>query len=125
MVATPSRSEVAEIYDGDPTSNGSGDLSDTQADALITAAVDMHDNVYSDRILFTSEALNGDQAVKYLAAHKWAIALGDTVTSEGQAGANVTYNVSTATDRALTRTKYGLEYLEYLRDEPNISVFRT
>lgn len=125
MVSTPTRAEVAVVYNGDPTTNGSGDLSDSDADDLITAAVDMHDNIFSDNILFASEVLNGDQAVKYLAAHKWAIALGDEIQSEGQAGGNVTRVVPTTTERALSRTKYGQEYLEYVRGEPNISVFST
>lgn len=125
MVSTPSREEVAAIYDGDPTSAGTGDLSNNDADALIAAAVSMHDNVYSKDVLFTSSALDDDEAVKYLAAHKWAITLGDEVGSESQAGASVTYHVSTATARSLSRTKYGSEYLEYLRSEPNIGVFRT
>jgi len=125
MVATPTRAEVATVYDGNPTSAGTGDLSDPDADALITAAVDMYNNVFSDNILFQGETLDGDQAVKYLAAHKWAIALGDEIQSEGQAGANATYNIPTSTERALSRTKYGQEFLEYVRGEPNISVFST
>lgn len=130
MVTTPTRAEVATVYEGDPTSAGTSDLTDNDADALITAAVSMHDALFSDQLLFTSESVDEDEAVKYLAAHKWALTLGDEVSSESQAGANVTYHVSTATARSLSRTKYGAEYLEYLRSEgedgvPNIGVFRT
>lgn len=125
MVSTPTRAEVATVYDGDPTDSGTGDLSNNDADALIDAAVSMHDNIYSRNVLFTATALDEDEAVKYLAAHKWAITFGDEVSSESQAGANATYHVSTATARSLSRTKYGSEYLEYLQSEPNIGVFRT
>lgn len=126
MVTTPTRAEVATVYDGDPTSSGTGDLSNDDADALIDAAVSMHENVYARDVLFTSTALDGAEAVKYLAAHKWSLSLGDGVSAESQAGANVTYHVSTATARSLSRTKYGSEYLEYLSEgEPNISIFST
>lgn len=125
MVATPTRAEVAVVYDGDPTSTGTGDLSDSDADDLITAAVEMYEQVYSDQLLFLPEGSNADQAVKWLAAHKWAIALGDTVDSESQGGANATYTSPTSTERSLGRTKYGQEFLEYFRDRPNIGVFRT
>lgn len=125
MVTTPTRAEVAVVYDGDPTTSGTSDLSNDDADALITSAVSMHDNVYSQNINFTATALDEAEAVKYLAAHKWAMALGDEVASESQAGANASYVVSSATARGLSRTKYGQEYLEYLRNEPNISIFTT
>lgn len=123
MVTTPSRDDVETRYNGEPVTNS--DLTNTEADDLIDDAVDMFDNVFSDQILFTSEALDDTKAVIYLACHKWALALGDTVASESQGGANVTYVTSSATARSLTRTTYGQEFLEYLRDEPNISVFRT
>lgn len=125
MVTTPTRAEVATVYDGDPTSAGTGDLSDDDADDLITAAVSMHDTIFSDQILFTNEIGDENEAVKYLAAHKWAISLGDTISSESQAGGSVTYNAPTATERSLSRTQYGQEYLEYLKSEPNVSVMRT
>ena len=114
MVATPSVDEVEAVYDGAPVETDDLDLQDAQD--LIDIAVSMHDNVFSDRIVFTSEALDGDESVKYLAAHKWAIALGDEIQSESQGGAS--------TARGLSRTKYGQEVLEYLRTEPNVSIFR-
>jgi len=123
MVTTPSVGDVQTVYDGDPVDQG--DLGNTDASDLIDTAVSMFENVFSDKVLFTSEALDEDEAVKYLAAHKWAIALGDEIQSESQAGGSVSYNVPTSTARGLSRTKYGQEVLEYLRDTPNIGVFRT
>lgn len=123
MVTTPTVDDVETVYDGNPVDQG--DLDNTEASELIDSAVSMFNNVFSDRILFTSEALDEDEAVKYLAAHKWAIALGDEIQSESQAGGNVSYNVPTSTARGLSRTKYGQEFLEYTRSEPNIGVFRT
>jgi len=123
MVSTPTNDEVQTVYDGTPVDQG--DLGTTEASDLIDTAVSMFENVFSDKILFTSEALDEDEAVKYLAAHKWAIALGDEIQSESQAGGNVSYTVPTSTARGLSRTKYGQEVLEYLRDTPNIGVVRT
>lgn len=129
MVTRPSVQEVEAVYNGQPVDNGELDSSSDftnpdDAERLILAAESMHDNLFSDSILFLGEVADEDEAVKYLAAHKWALALGQT-QSEGQAGANVTYNVPQQTERSLRRTSYGLEYLEYLRSERNVSVFKT
>lgn len=123
MVTTPTENDVTLGYQGDPV--GDGDLSSSDASDLIDEAVSMFENVFSDRVLFTSESLDENNAVRYLARHKWALALGDTVDSEAQANANVTYSVPSSTARSLSRTEYGQEFLEYLRDEPNIGVVRT
>lgn len=123
MVTTPTRDEVETRYSGAPLRNG--DLTDQQADDLIDDAVAMADNVFSDRINYTNELRNENKAVIQLACHKWALALGDTVQSESQAGANASYVVSSGTARSLSRTNYGQEFLEYLESEPNVSIFRT
>lgn len=122
MVTTPTVDEVEVVYDGTPVDTG--DLSSSDASDLIDIAVSMHEQVFSDTILYTSEALDPNEMVKYLAAHKWAISLGDSVTSESQGGVSATYNVPSSTARGLSRTKYGQEVLEYLRSEPNVSIFR-
>lgn len=123
MVSKPTPAEVTAGYDGDPLE--AGDLSDTDADQLIDEAVTMFDARFSDRILFQSETVDEAVAVRHLARHKWAIALGDTVQSESQAGASATYSVPSATARSLSRTTYGAEFLEYLEETPNVGVFRT
>lgn len=123
MVATPGVDAVETVYDGNPVDQG--DLGNTEASNLIDTAVSMFEGIFSDQILYTSEALDGGEAVKYLAAHKWALALGDEIQSESQAGGSVSYTVPTSTARGLSRTTYGQEFLEYLRSEPNISVMRT
>ena len=123
MVSTPSRDDVTTRYQGDPV--GQGELTNTQADALISDAVDMVDNLFSDKMVFTSELKDEDKAVIYLACHKWALALNDTVQSESQGGGSVTYNVPPAVERSLRRTTYGLEFLEYLAGEPNIGFAST
>jgi hypothetical protein len=134
MVTTPTVDEVQRGYNGNPVdegdlssdSNTSPPFSDpsTEAEQQIVEAVDMFEAVFSDQLLFTAETLDEDNAIRLLCRHKWALTLGDTIQSEGQAGTSVTYNVSTRTERSLSRTSYGLEFLEYLRDEPNISVYR-
>lgn len=134
MVTTPTINEVERGYNGNPVqessltsdSNTSPPFSNpsTEAEQMIVEAVDMFEAVFTDQLLFTAESLNPDTAIRYLARHKWAITLGDTVQSEGQAGTTVNYNVPTSTERSLKRTEYGQEFLEYLRDEPNISVYR-
>ena len=125
MVTKPSFDEVEAGYQGTPVSADNPDLDPQDADQLIDEAVSMYNNVFSDQILFTAEGLDEDNAVRYLARHKWAIALGDTVASESQGGGSVSYVVSSATARSLSKTHYGQELLEYLRSEPNIGVFRT
>lgn len=122
MVATPTENDVATVYDGDPVAND--ELSSTEASDLIDSAVSMFENIFTDQILFLGEVADEDEAVKYLAAHKWALALGQT-QSESQAGANVTYNVPQPVERSLRRTKYGLEFLEYTYSERNVAVFKT
>lgn len=123
MVTTPTVDEVEAGYQGNPVAVG--DLDSSDADQLIQEAVDMYDDVFSDQILFQAEGRDSANAVRYLARHKWAVALGDTVQSEGQAGGNASYNVPTSTERSLGRTEYGQEFLEYFRDVPNVSVKRT
>lgn len=123
MVETPTQAEVLAGYQGDPIATG--DLSSDDADTLIDEAQDMFDSLFGDKILYTGEVEDESNAVRLLARHKWAIALGDTVTSESQEGASANYNVPTSTERSLSRTVYGQEFLEYTRDTPNIGVFRT
>lgn len=130
MVTRPSIEEVLAGYQGDPIDSGdldsSGDFdSPDDAERLILEAVSMYDSVFSDQILYQSEGQDDDNAVRYLARHKWAIALGDTVESESQAGANASYSLPTSTARSLGRTEYGQELLEYFAETPNISTFRT
>lgn len=137
MVETPTVAAVEAGYHGNPvdtddlTSTGEdppfGQYDDAElgeAELGIKEAVSMYDNVWSDQILFTSEVKDGQNAVKLLARHKWAIILGEA-QSESQAGSNVTWNVPTELARSLGRTRYGQEFLEYAQTEPNVSVFRT
>lgn len=129
MVTRPSIGEVETVYNGHPVDDGeldsSGDFdSPDDAERLIESAVSMLENLYQDQLLFTSEIADEDEAVKYLSAHKWALALGQT-QSESQAGANVTYNVPQQVARSLKRTEYGLEFLEYVHTERNVSIFKT
>ena len=122
MVSTPATDAVEAVYQGTPVTNG--ELTSTQASDLIDSAVSMLNNLFSDSVMLTTEVRDPDQAVKYLAAHKWALALGE-VQSESQAGGNVTYNVPPGAPRSLKRTTYGQEFLEYLVDEANIGFFST
>lgn len=123
MVTTPTYQQVEAFYNGQPVTNG--DISQNDAEALIDAAVSMLTNLYSDTMLHRLEIADEDEAVKYLACHRWAITLGDTVSSESHAGGSVTYNVPPAVARSLKRTEYGAEFLEYLSSEPNVSFFST
>ncbi len=122
MVATPTVDEVEAGYKGQPVENG--ELSNADASALTDEAVSMFDAVFADQILFQSESRDAANAVKLLARHKWALRLGQTV-SEAQSGGSASYNIPASTERSLQNTTYGLEFLEYLGDVPNISVFRT
>lgn len=123
MVSRPSDTEVLAGYQGDPLNTG--DISQDDFDDVVDEAVTMFDTVFSDNILFSGEVKDDSKAVRYLARHKLAIALGDTVQSESQSGGNATYSVPTSTERSLSRTEYGQEFLEYLRDTPNIAAFKT
>jgi hypothetical protein len=124
MATTPTRDIVENGYDGKPVTNG--ELSDTEADQLITEAEKLFDSVFSDQVLFTAEVQgNQDHALRVLSRHKWALALGET-TSESQSGGSQSHNIPQSTERSLRRTTYGLEFLEYVRGgEPNISIFST
>ena len=135
---TPTVAEVLRGYTGNPIASGdlSGDATaappytidptstDNEAEALIVEAVNMFQENYSDRVLFQNETEDPTTAVRYLCRHKWALALGDTVQSEGQGGASVTYNVPTSTDTSLMRTEYGQEFAEYLTNIPNVGVVK-
>jgi len=109
-------------YHGDPLDTN--DISQDDFDKAVDEAVSMAENVFGDRVLFTSELDDENNAVKLLCRHKLALALGDTIDSEGQAGSNVTY-VGTGNGRSLMRTEYGMEFLEYTRDQPNVAAFKT
>jgi len=123
VVTTPSESEVLVGYEGNPVDTG--DITSADLSTLIDEAVSMFDNLFSDNVLFDNEVEDANTAVRYLARHKLAIALGDTVQSEAQSGGNVSYNVPSSAGRSLSRTTYGQEFLEYTRDTPNISVHKT
>ena len=122
MVATPTTDEVEAVYQGDPVMNG--ELTSTQASDLIDSAVTMLDNLFSKSVMLTTEVKDETEAVKYLAAHKWALALGQA-QSESQGGGNITYNVPPGAPRSLKRTTYGQEFLEYCVDERNVGFFST
>lgn len=124
MVTEPTVAEVQAGFNGSPVEDG--ELGTGDAKQLIDEAVTMFNSVFSDEILFTSEVQGDqDQAVRILARHKWALALGET-TSESQSGGSESYNIPQSTERSLRRTTYGLEFLEYLRGgEPNIGIFST
>lgn len=124
MPTTPTVGEVEAGYDGEPVDNG--ELSSSDASQLITEAENMFNSIFSDQILFTSEVQGDeDDALRLLARHKWALALGET-TSESQTGGSQSKNIPSSTERSLKRTTYGMEFLEYVRgNEPNISLFST
>ena len=123
MVTTPTYDEVTAVYEGgDPVATG--DLTQDQADQAIDEAVSMFEGLFEDLVLFESQTVDEDVAVRLLARHKLDLALGNTVESEGQAGNTVTY-VSKQNQRSLERTTPGQEFLEYLTETPNIGVVRS
>ena len=129
MVTRPTVTEVENGYHGNPVQTGdlgsSGDFdAPDEAEQAILEAVSMFDNIFSDNIQFSAEVRDQDNAVRLLARHRWALILGEA-NSEGQAGANVTWNLPTELSRSLGTTRYGMEFLEYGRDRPAVNVFRT
>ena len=129
MVTRPTVTEVENGYHGNPVQTGdlgsSGDFdAPDEAEQAILEAESMMDTVFRDKVLFTSEIKDEDIAARLLSRHKWALILGEA-NSEGQAGANVTWNLPSELSRSLGTTRYGMELLEYVADKPNIGVFRT
>ena len=128
MVTRPTIDEVQNGYHGNPVETGdlasSGDFDNPdEAEQAILEAESMMNSVFGDKVLFTSEIEDEDNAIRLLSRHKWALILGEA-NSEGQAGSNVTWNLPSELSRSLGTTRYGMELLEYMADRPNIGVVR-
>lgn len=114
--STPTVSEVEDQY-------GPTDIPDADASNLIDQAERMDEDLFGENINFQSQRQGDKQdRVILLACHKWALREGEP-ESESQAGGSVSYNTVTGElQNSLTQTKWGREYLGYLRDQPNISI---
>lgn len=98
-------------------------MTDAEADALVSIANRLADDVFSGRVRTLSEREGNDKDFKtFLAAHIWALREGEA-QSESQAGGSISYNVVAGQIQAnLSETRYGRMAETYLRDQSSIGV---
>lgn len=116
-MADATRSDVDPVY-------GDRAMSDSDADALVSIANRLADDVFGGQVRTLSEVEGDEKDFKtYLAAHLWALREG-VPQSESQTGGSVTYNWQNPTDlqASLTESPYGRMARHYLRSEAGISV---
>lgn len=115
-MADTTRSETDAIY-------GDRAMSDSDADALVSIANRLADDVFGGKVSRLGEVEGNDKDFKtFLAAHLWALREGEA-QSESQAGGTVTYNViSGRVEDNLSETRYGRLAQAYIRDGASIGV---
>lgn len=98
-------------------------MSDSDADALVSIANRLADDVFGGRVRTLGEVEGNDKDFKtFLAAHLWALREGEA-QSESQAGGSVSYNVVVGdVQEHLSETRYGRMAQAYLRGGASIGV---
>lgn len=122
MAASITSSDVQEVY-GEKTPS----LDTTKQDALTTIAQDLTNDNFAGKVARQNE-IEGDENyfARYLGAHLWQLAEGQTLNEEFQTGnTDVRDTIVSDPRSSLSQTVYGQTCLLMLRDRASISVVRS
>lgn len=119
-MADTTRSDVDQLY-------GDRGMSDSDADALVSIANRLKDDVYGGRIARRGEVEGNEKDfATALGAHLFALREGGELQSESQSGGNVSFNVVAGdVEASLTETRFGRLARAYLVSEASIGIETT